>query len=157
MYDTAGIEHWITVSKPISVDEDGPEDGIGAKTSKRIYTASDPGSYQPRKRRRGKDMQSDAAPSVDFDALETRGSLSPRSPAASSSSVSLVSSGSKRSRRPAPSSPSKRAMLRAIPSSTEVRAFIASDVNQNALLGFRDLIDKVLDFAEGLATVPAEL
>lgn len=48
-------------------------------------------------------------------------------------------------------------MLRAIPSSIEIHAFTDTTVDKNALLKFKDLVDNVLDFAEGLGTVPAEL
>ncbi|THW75948.1 hypothetical protein D6D17_10500 [Aureobasidium pullulans] len=97
------------------------------------------------------------APSLDFGAPEPTASMSPRSSAASSSSLSLVSSGSKRFRRSAMSSSSKEAMLRAIPSSINLRAFRDSDIDNKALLGFRNLVNQILDFAEGLGTDPAEL
>jgi hypothetical protein len=48
-------------------------------------------------------------------------------------------------------------MLRAIPSSIEIRAFRDSDIDENALLGFKDLVNKIMAFAEGVGTVPTEL
>lgn len=39
-------------------------------------------------------------------------------------------------------------MLRAIPSSINLRAFRDSDVDKDALLGFKDLVNKVIVFAE---------
>jgi hypothetical protein len=97
------------------------------------------------------------APSLDFEAPGTVASASPHSSVASSSSMSLVSSSSKRSRKSALSSPSKRAMLRAIPSSIEIHAYTDSTVDNNAPLEFKNLLNQILDFAEGLDTVPAEL
>jgi hypothetical protein len=47
-------------------------------------------------------------------------------------------------------------MLLAIPESIEIRAFIDSDVDKGALLGFKDLITKIKAFAAGANTVPIE-
>lgn len=64
MYDTAGIKDWVTASIPTSDDEDEPEDGTGAKASKRIYTTSDPESSHPSKRRRKDHRLSNPHPSI---------------------------------------------------------------------------------------------
>lgn len=48
-------------------------------------------------------------------------------------------------------------MLRTIPSSIDFRAFRDSDIDKDAPLGFKSLVDQILDFAEGLDTVPAQL
>jgi hypothetical protein len=48
-------------------------------------------------------------------------------------------------------------MLRAIPSSIEIHAYTDSTVDNNAPLEFKNLLNQILDFAEGLDTVPAEL
>jgi hypothetical protein len=64
MYDTAGIKDWITASIPTSDDENEPEDGTGAKASKRIYTTSDLESCYPSKRRRKDHRLSDPHPSI---------------------------------------------------------------------------------------------
>ncbi|KAG9738132.1 hypothetical protein KCU59_g9116, partial [Aureobasidium melanogenum] len=137
--NNVGISHNMTAS-------DGEMTGPDAEATPRAALPGRPSQSAP------------SAQRPDFGgAPETLASGSPRSSAASSSSMSLVSSGSKRSRRSAPASPSKRAMLRTIPSSIDFRAFRDSDIDKDAPLGFKSLVDQILDFAEGLDTVPAQL
>ncbi|KEQ57511.1 uncharacterized protein M437DRAFT_70742, partial [Aureobasidium melanogenum CBS 110374] len=137
--NNVGISHNMTAS-------DGELTGPDAEATPRAALPGRPSQSAP------------SAQRPDFGgAPETLASGSPRSSAASSSSMSLISSGSKRSRRSAPASPSKRAMLRTIPSSIDFRAFRDSDIDKDAPLGFKSLVDQILDFAEGLDTVPAQL
>ncbi|THW53931.1 hypothetical protein D6D20_10528 [Aureobasidium pullulans] len=92
------------------------------------------------------------APSLDFGAPESTALLSPPSSIASSSSSSLLSSGSKRSRRSATFSPSKRAMLRAIP------ALSTSAPSKTWITTTRCfVVNQILDFAGGLSTDPVKL
>jgi hypothetical protein len=72
-----------------------------------------------------------------------------------SSQASDISRGLKRSRSGA-TSPSKRAILRALPQSIHLHTYKESVVHLNAPLGFKELVDKILDYAEGLSTVPDE-
>jgi hypothetical protein len=102
MYDTAGIEHWITVSGPICENKDD----TGAET-KYSYSTPDPESFISSNRS-----------SVEY-----------------------------------------RKMGPAFSTETGInlRAFRDSDVDENALLGFKDLVNKILAFAEGVGTVPVGL
>jgi hypothetical protein len=102
MYDTAGIEHWITVSEPTWENEDET-----VAETKRL--ASTP----------------DEEPSISSDR----------------SSVEYKKMG------PAFS----------INTGINLRAFRDSDVDENALLGFKDLVNNVTAFSEGVGTVPVEL
>jgi hypothetical protein len=106
MYNTAGIEHWITVSEPTCDDEDGPRDRTGAETKR---SCSRP----------------DTEPSISSD----RSSVEYR----------------------------KMGPAFGINTGINLRAFRDSDVDGNALLGFKDLVNKIMAFAEGVGTVPAEL
>jgi hypothetical protein len=102
MYDTAGIEHWITVSEPTWENEDET-----VAETKRL--ASTP----------------DEEPSISSDR----------------SSVEYKKMG------PAFS----------INTGINLRAFRDSDVDENALLGFKDLVNKIIAFAGGVSTVPVGL
>lgn len=82
---------------------------------------------------------------------------SPRSQSTTSSQPSLTSRSSKRSRRSEPTSPSKRAFLRTIPRSINIHAYDDSAVGPRAPLGFKELVEGILDIAEGLKTVPQSL
>jgi hypothetical protein len=48
-------------------------------------------------------------------------------------------------------------MLRTIPKPIELRAFVESAVDKNALLGFKDLVNNIMMFSAGANTVPIEL
>jgi hypothetical protein len=102
MYDTAGIEHWITVSEPTCDDQDD----TGAETKRSCSR-----------------------------------------PDAESSISSKRSSVEYRTMGPA----------FGIDTGINLRAFRDSDVGENALLGFKDVVNKIMAFAEGVGTVPAEL
>jgi hypothetical protein len=69
------------------------------------------------------------------------------------SQASVISRGSKRSRSTAVS-PSKRAILRALPRSIHLHTHRESVVHLDAPLGFKELVYKIPDYAEGLNTVP---
>jgi hypothetical protein len=72
-----------------------------------------------------------------------------------SSQDSVISRGLKRLRSSV-TSPSMRAILRALPQSIHLHTYKESVVHLNGPLGFKELVDKVLDYAEGLSTVPDE-
>jgi hypothetical protein len=119
---------------------------------------------EPQRKRRRKTWAMDDGPSLgDVDATPraatirrlAQQSFDSRLSSTTSSQASDISRGSKRSRSGA-TSPSKRAILRALPQSIHLHTYKESVVHLNAPLGFKELVDKILDYAEGLSTVPDE-
>jgi hypothetical protein len=78
------------------------------------------------------------------------------SPRISGFSSTTSSQASVISRRSGATSPSKRAILRALPQSIHLHTYREPVVHLDAPLGFKELVDKILDYAEGLSTVPDE-
>jgi hypothetical protein len=172
MYDDSTIGKWIetiaseyeTLSSPrIAADSSTPS--ANAKRCAPDEACLQPyPTPEPQPKRRRKTWSMDDGPSpCDVDAIPRAATIRPLAQqsfdsglsSTTSSQASVISRGSKTSRSGA-ASPSKRAILRALPQSIHLHTYKESVVHQNAPLGFKELVDKILDYAEGLSTVPDE-
>jgi hypothetical protein len=172
MYDDLTIEEWIKTtasehenlgSPRIAADSSTPSTNAKRcapdETCLQPYPTPDP---QPKRRR--KMCSTDDSPGHhDIDATPRAATIRPlvhksfdsALSSTTSSQASVTSRGSKRSRSDA-TSPSKRAILRALPQSIHLHTYRESVVHLDAPLGFKELVDRILDYAEGLNTVPEE-
>jgi hypothetical protein len=172
MYDDLTIEEWIetTASKheTLSSPRIAAESSTPCANAKRCapdepclrpYPTPEP---QPKRRRKTCSMD-DGLRLYDIDATPRAATIRPLVQqsfdsglsSTTSSQASVTSRGSKRSRSGA-ASPSKRAILRALPQPIHIHTYRESVVHLDAPLGFKELVDKILDYAEGLSTVPDE-
>lgn len=173
MYDDSTIEKWIktTASKHENYDspriaaDPGPPSASAKRrapdeTWLRSYPTPEP---QPKRRRKTGSMDEgirgrdgDTTPRAATIRPLVQQSFDSGLSSTTSSQASVTSRGSKRSRSGA-TSPSKRAILRALPQSIHLHPFKEfSFVRDDAPLGFTKLVEKVLDYAEGTKTVPGE-
>lgn len=172
MYDDLTIEEWIKTTASEHEDLSSPRIAADSSTpstnAKRCapdetclqpYPTPEP---QPKRRRKTWSMD-EGLRLYDIDATPRAATIRPlvqRSfdsglSSTTSSQASVISRGSKRSRSGA-TSPSKRAILRALPQSIHLHTYREPVVHLDAPLGFKELVDKILDYAEGLSTVPDE-
>lgn len=133
MYNTTGIEHWMAASEPIC-DGAPTETGHGAQASKRSYPISDAESYIPPKRNRGEHSGPETSLCID---TRTADDLSADDEEVSGLDIWTI--------------------LRTIPKAINLRAFVDSDVDRDAPLGFAELLEQILTFAQGVNTIPAQL
>jgi hypothetical protein len=172
MYDDLRIKKWIETTasehEALSSPRIAADSGTPSANAKRCapdetclqpYPTLEP---QPKRRRKTWSMDDGSSPH-DVDATRRAATIRPFAQqsfdsglsSTTSSQASVISRGSKRSRSGA-TSPSKRAILRALPQSIHLHTYKESVVHLNAPLGFKELVDKILDYAEGLSTVPDE-
>jgi hypothetical protein len=172
MYDDLTIEKWIettasedeALSSPrIAADSSTPSANAKRCAPDEPYLQPYP-TPEPQPKRRRKTWSMDDGPSPrDVDAtpraatfyLFAQQSFDSRLSSTTSSQASDISRGSKRSRSGA-TSPSKRAILRTLPQSIHMHTYKEQVLHSNAPLRLKELVDKILDYAEGLSTVPDE-